>query len=72
MEREIDVWGPVSRGDLSAVSAWLKEHVHQYGSLFEPAEIVRRACGTFDPAVYTTYLDKKYRELYRLPASSAM
>ncbi len=66
MEAEMDVWGPVSRGDLSAVSAWLKEKVHQYGGLMEPADVVKNACGVFDPTVYADYLVKKYTELYGL------
>lgn len=66
MEREFDVWGPVSRGDLSQVSAWLRDKVHQYGGLLTPAEVVRNACGDFDPAVYTDYLIGKYSKLYEL------
>ena len=66
MERDIDVWGPVSRGDLGPVTAWLREKVHRYGCLLEPAEIVRNACGTFDPTVYTDYLTRKYTQLYQL------
>ena len=66
MEAEIDVWGPVSRGDLTAVSAWLKEKVHRYGGLMEPADVVKNACGSFDPTIYTDYLVKKYSELYGL------
>ena len=66
MESEMDVWGPVGRGDLSAVTAWLKEKVHKYGCLKTPAEIVKNACGDFDPTAYTDYLTKKYTELYGL------
>ena len=66
MEREFDVWGPVSRGDLSQVSAWLHDKVHQYGGLLTPAEVVRNACGDFDPTVYTDYLADKYSKLYEL------
>ena len=66
MEKDIDVWGPVAKGDLSAVSGWLMDKVHQYGSFLEPADVVKNACGTFDPSVYTDYLTKKYTELYRL------
>ena len=57
MEGEMDVWGPVSRGDLSQVSAWLKDKVHRFGGLLEPADVVKNACG---------YLEKKYTELYGL------
>ena len=64
MEKDIDVWGPVSRGDLSSVSEWLKDKVHKYGSLKEPSEIVKNACGEFNPTVYTDYLTEKYRKIY--------
>jgi carboxypeptidase Taq len=66
MEQEIDVWGPVARGDLSSVSGWLCEKIHQYGSLLEPADVLKNACGTFEPSAYTDYLTKKYREIYGL------
>lgn len=64
MEKDIDVWEGVAKGDLSAVTSWLKDKVHQYGSLMEPADIIRNACGEFDPLVYTQYLVKKYSEIY--------
>lgn len=66
MEQDLDVWGGVERGDLSQVTDWLREKVHQYGCLLEPADVVRNACGEFDPACYTDYLVKKYSEIYRL------
>ena len=66
MEADIDVWGPVSKGDLSAVSAWLGEKVHQYGSLLEPADVVKNACGEFDPEIYADYMEEKYSALYDL------
>ena len=66
MEQDMDVWGPVSRGDLSQVSAWLGEKVHRHGGLMEPADVVKNACGDFDPTVYADYLEKKYSALYGL------
>ncbi len=66
MERDIDVWGPVSKGDLSGVSSWLGEKVHRYGGLLEPADVVKNACGKFDPTVFSDYLERKYTELYQL------
>ena len=66
MERDMDVWGPVARGDLSHVTGWLTEKVHRFGGLLTPAQVVANACGTFDPAYYTDYLAKKYTDLYGL------
>ena len=66
MEGEMDVWTPVSKGDLSAVSAWLADKVHHFGCLLEPAQVVENACGKFDPMVYVDYLTEKYTALYGL------
>ena len=66
MEQEMDVWGPVAQGDLSAVSAWLGDKVHRFGCLLEPAQVVENACGKFDPMVYVDYLVEKYSELYEI------
>ncbi len=66
MEKDMDVWGPVGRGDLSQVTAWLTEKVHKFGGLKTPAQIVENACGVFDPTAYTDYLTKKYTEIYGL------
>ena len=66
MEQEFDVYGAVAHGDLARVTGWLREKVHQYGHLLEPAEVVQNACGTFDSHYYLDYLTKKYTELYSL------
>ena len=66
MEKELDVYGDVAKGDLTAVSAWLGEKIHKYGSVIEPAQIIENACGEFDPTIFTDYLAKKFGELYNL------
>ena len=67
MEKTVDVWGTVEKGDLSPVTAWLTERIHQYGSLKKPQDLLPVAMGgPLDPAVYTGYLKKKYGELYGL------
>ncbi len=66
MERDMDVWGGVSKGDLAGVTGWLREHIHKYGCMLDPADIVKNACGDFDPTAYTDYLTKKYSALYGL------
>ena len=66
MEKDMDVWGPVGRGDLTHITAWLTEKVHRFGGLLTPAQVVANACGEFDPAYYTDYLTEKYSALYGL------
>ena len=67
MERDVDVWGGVRRGDLSPVTGWLGEKIHHYGQLLTPAQLLQSACGApFDPKFYTDYLIGKYSALYGL------
>ena len=66
MEKDVDVWGSVARGDLSQVTGWLTEKIHRYGCMLDPKELVQQACGDFDPTVYTDYLTEKYSKLYNL------
>ena len=67
MEKTVDVWGTVAKGDLSPVTSWLTEKIHQYGSLKKPQDLLPAAMGgPLDPLVYTGYLKKKYGELYGL------
>lgn len=67
MEKTVDVWGNVAKGDLSPVTAWLTEKIHQYGTLKKPQDLLPAAMGgPLDPSVYTGYLKKKFGELYGL------
>lgn len=66
MEQDVDVWGAAARGDLTPITAWLREKVHQYGGLMEPADVVKNACGDFSAEDYIQYLTRKYTELYGL------
>ena len=58
--------GRSGKGDLTPITAWLREKVHQYGGLMEPADVVKNACGDFSAEDYIQYLTRKYTELYGL------
>lgn len=67
MEREIDLWPAVERGDLSSATDWLREHIHRFGQLKKPAELLENALGEpFDPTCFTDYLTRKFSALYGL------
>lgn len=61
-----DVYADVAKGDLSKVTAWLKEHIHRHASFKKPGALFEEVCGKFDAKFYTDYLTKKYTELYDL------
>lgn len=67
MEKEVDVWAAAEKGDLSPITAWLGEHIHRYGRLLKPAQLLENAMGApFDPNCYVDYLTKKFSALYHL------
>jgi carboxypeptidase Taq len=68
MERDMpDLWELVGSGRLHPIRDWLKERIYRYGKLETPGEIVRRVTGgPLDPSHLTSYLERKYRDIYRL------
>lgn len=67
MEKDVDVWSAAEKGDLTPITAWLGEHVHRYGCLLKPAQLLEKAMGgAFDPNCYINYLTQKFSALYHL------
>ena len=67
MEADLgDIWQDVRSGDLSRVTAWLKEHIHRHASFKKPTALFEEVCGKFDAKYYTDYLTEKYTKLYNL------
>ncbi len=67
MEEDLgDIWTDVAKGDLSKVTAWLKEHIHRHASFIKPGQLFEQVCGKFDAKYYTDYLTEKYTKLYNL------
>ena len=57
----------LATGDLRPATAWLRERVQRHGGLFEPKEVITRACGqepTAEPLL--SYIEAKFRDLYDL------
>ena len=67
MEEDLgDVYADVARGDLTKVTAWLREKIHRHASFIKPGELFTSVCGEFDAKYFTDYLTAKYTELYNL------
>ena len=67
MDKNVDVEKALRSGDLSPIRAYLREHIHQYGTMRETKKLLKDATGEeFNPDYYIQYLKAKYSKLYRL------
>lgn len=54
-----------AEGNFENLKRWMNEHIHAYGAMYTPQELVRKATGTdLDPSPYLDYIEGKYRALY--------
>lgn len=52
-------------GNLQPVGDWLNTHIHQYGELKKPGQLIQDITGKpLDPSYLMTYLEEKYQEIY--------
>ncbi|SHH15550.1 carboxypeptidase M32 [Marivita hallyeonensis] len=60
-----DIDAQLAAGDTSAATGWLRDNLQRHGGLYEPREVIERACG-FAPneGPLLAYLEKKFGEIY--------
>ena len=52
----------LAQGQLSFMTDWLRKHVHRYGKLYSPDDLVRRATGSpLSEKFFKNYLTQKYQ-----------
>jgi carboxypeptidase Taq len=57
----------LARGEVAAVTGWLADKVQRPGGLYEPKDVITRACGEApSEAPLLDYLEAKFAEVYRL------
>lgn len=55
------------KGDIAPIKHWLNQHIHQYGKLKKPLEILEETTGGGLNAQYLIeYLEDKYKDLYQI------
>lgn len=65
LEENPNVPDEIAQGKFDTILGWMREKVHQYGSKFEPQEIMLKATGSkITPEPYIQYLKTKYGEIY--------
>ncbi|MFM7469741.1 MAG: carboxypeptidase M32 [Vampirovibrionales bacterium] len=62
VEKEIPtLWNHIASGECHVLRDWLKEHIHQYGKLFTPKELILEVTGKpLSMAPFLSYLEEKY------------
>jgi len=67
MEKNMPEWrNDLAKGNFSNIKQWLVTHVHSYGSLYDPADLIKKISGQqLDVKPYLAYLEKKYSKLYQ-------
>jgi carboxypeptidase Taq len=59
-----DLDGEFERGEFAALREWLREHVHRWGRVFEPPQLLEHAVGgPLDAEPYIAYLHEKVAAL---------
>jgi carboxypeptidase Taq len=54
-----------ARGEFAPLAGWLREHVHRYGRMYEPRELLQRTVGSgMDPEPYLEYLERRLHRLF--------
>ncbi len=67
LEQNPNVPDEIAQGKFDTILNWMREHVHQYGSKYDPQEIMLKATGSkITPEPYMAYLRKKYSDIYSL------
>jgi carboxypeptidase Taq len=64
--KEMDINEVMENGELSKIKDWLTEHIHQYGKLKDPLEILKDTTGEgLNPDYLVKYLEEKYQAIYQ-------
>ena len=66
INRDFDLFGVVAKGDFARINGWLEEHIWKFGRMLDPVPLFEPVCGRFDVKFYVDYLEKKFRDVYKL------
>ncbi|EPZ39352.1 putative metalloprotease ypwA [Anoxybacillus ayderensis] len=67
MEKELPFHQLLENGELVRIREWLTKHVHQFGKMKKPLDILHEVTGEgLNPTYLIHYLEEKYKHIYRL------
>lgn len=66
LKEEPNIMKEIAEGNLKNLHSYLKENIHQYGSIYTPAEIINRVTvEELNSKYFLKYLKEKYLEIYK-------
>ncbi|MCA0983068.1 carboxypeptidase M32 [Halobacillus yeomjeoni] len=66
MREDLDIESIIRQGDFEQIKKWLTNHIHQYGKMKKPLEILNEVTGEGLNADYLiNYLTNKYKNIYQ-------
>lgn len=64
MAQELDLKDLMERGELGTILSWLRQNIHQHGSLYWPDELSQKVTGEkLNPSYFLNYLKEKYSQI---------
>jgi carboxypeptidase Taq len=67
MRKKVDIEDSVQKGQFMPVLSWLRENIHQYGSLYMPEDLCEKVSGEkLNPKYFIDYLESKYSQVYNI------
>lgn len=65
MRKDLNLSKLMGKGELGTILSWLRDKIHRHGSLYWPAELVKRVTGEeLNPNYFLKYIKEKYSKLY--------
>mgnify|MGYP001564979001 CR=1 FL=1 len=67
MKKELNIYELAKRGELGTILSWLRENIHQYGSLYWPKDLIQKVTGeTLNPDYFLKYIKDKDSKIYNI------
>lgn len=67
MVKEVDLGQSIEKGELGTALSWLRENIHQHGSLYWPSELIKKVTSEeLDPKYFLSYLKEKFSKIYKI------
>lgn len=62
-----DLFNSIAAGDFAPLNKWIRDKVYQYGRIYKPSDLIKKAFGEeLNIKYFVEYLNSKYSDMYEL------